>query len=574
MTTRCFTIAAIWSLIAAAPASAHHVVWLDFSQWNLSAWRSVNGHTPATANDQTAIREQVIANMIEDYAPFDIYFTTVRPPNGRYTQIFFYATANGGTFGCAGGTCCMNGNCSGPGTWTDAVSDLEVYSGSFAGETAFAGNNATTARIANGISHTASHELGHIMGMRHCHSADDFVDSGVTCSDGYATTSDQNANWHIMASGASTGLTPAQRATRDRFFNAHSERRVLYTLLQPRNHWSMLGNVNGGVARADLTYGRPQTPTIVAWHAQLSSGAAFNSATTWTSDFGQRADLYFTADVTGDQRDDLILGRIMGTGIVRWMVKPSTGTSFGSTAVWIEDAGNPGDIFRFGDVNSDGRDDLIYGRPVTDTQTSWFVRLSTGTAFGPYTTWATDAGDRDDLFLVSDVTGDNRVDLVAYSRGDSERAVVYRSTGSSFVLAGSGAFTLASDYVLLGDVDGDGDADLVRGFVTSATDVDWQVHTSGRCSPIFFDGCFTVFGAAWANGAGDAGDLFRLGDGNGDGRIDLFYARPTGMTSLTATPDLTQVRWYARMSTGSSFGPYTVWADDATDEGDIVPLSR
>ena len=70
--------------------------------------------------------------------------------------------------------------------------------------------------------------------------------------------------------------------------------------------------------------------------------------------------------------------------------------------------------------------------------------------------------------------------------------------------------------------------------VRLATDVDWQVHSSRRCSPLYFDGCFSVFGAAWVNGARDAGDLFRLGDGNGDGRIDLFYARPTGMKSRGA----------------------------------------
>ena len=409
------------------------------------------------------------------------------------------------------------------------------------------------------------------MGMRHCHSADDFVDSGVTCSDGYPATSDDNANWHVMASSASTGLTAGQRATRDRFFNAHSERRVLYNLLQPRNHWSILGNFNGGSARADLAYGRPRTPTSIPWDTHLSSGTAFSSAFTWTSDFGQRADLYFTADVTGDQREDLVLGRVVSSGRVQWMVKISTGSSFGTTTVWVDDAGNPGDIFRFGDVNNDGRDDLIYGRPVSETDTTWFVRLSTGTSFGPYTTWAADAGDRDDLFLVGDVTGDRRADLVTYSRDASERAVVYRSTGSAFVSAGAASFTLASDYVLLGDVDADGDADLVRGFVNSATDVDWQVHTSKKCSPLYFDGCFSAFGARWVNGAGDAGDLFRLGDGNGDGRMDLFYARPIGMTSLTSAPDLTKVQWYGRLSTGSAFGPYTVWANDATDEGDIVP---
>ena len=213
MTPRLLTIAAIWSLLAAAPASAHHVVWLDFSQWNLGAWTSVNGHKPATAADQTAIRDQIIAGMIEDYALFDIYFTTVRPANGRYTRVYFYANASDDLFGCAGPSCCQNGNCSGIGTWTDAVSDLEVYTGSFATEQAFTGTNATTVRIANGISHTASHELGHVLGLTHCHAADDFTDAGVTCAGSYDATSDENVNWHIMASGRSD-LTAAQRATR------------------------------------------------------------------------------------------------------------------------------------------------------------------------------------------------------------------------------------------------------------------------------------------------------------------------------------------------------------------------
>jgi hypothetical protein len=576
MKTRHFKMAIVVALLSAGPAAAHHVVWLDFSQWNLSAWTSVNGNNPPTAADIAAVREQVIANMVEDWAPFDIYFTTVQPPNGRYTRIYFYPVANGTLYGCAGGSCCLNGNCSGRGTWTSAVSNLEVYTGTFAGSNRFTGANATTARIANGISHTASHEFGHVMGMTHCYAADDFVSSGTSCSDGYAATGDANVNWHMMASGASSGLTTTQRATRDRFFNAHSERRLLYDQLQPRNHWAPLGNVNAGVGRSDLTYGRLQSPTAVQWYARLSSGSGFGDYTTWASDAGQRADLFMTADVTGDGRADLVFGRIVNATTVRWYVKPSSGTSFGTTAAWATDAGDAGDIFRLGDVDADGRADLVYGRPFSASQVTWYVRLSTGTAFGPFTTWRDEAGSNSDLFFLADVTGDGRNDLVACDRTLlGSRARVYRSTGTGFAFEGDD--TLLSfthyDYVLMGDVDGDGEADLIGGTVNSSTDVDWRVFESKGCSGgIFgFGECFDLFGDTWANGAGDAGDLFRLGDGNGDGRADLFYARPIGMTSLTAAPDLTRIRWFGRLSSGSLFDPYTVWANDAGDEGDIFP---
>jgi hypothetical protein len=564
---------AVIALLSVAPAMAHHVVWLDFSQFNLNSWTSVNGNNPPTASDTSAVREQIIANMHEDYAPFDIYFTRFQPTNGRYTRVIFYgAAAPGGLFGCAGASCCQNGNCSGIGSWDSTVaSDAEVYCGSFAGDTNFSGANATTARIASGLSGTASHELGHVLDLRHCHSADDFVGSGASCSDGYGSTSDLNVNWHIMASGLSTGLSMPQRATRNRFFSIHSSRRVFFDNFQARNHWDPLGNVNGGVGRSDLSYGRIGSPSIVRWFVRTSTSSSFGSWREWAADRGQRADIFLTGDVTGDGRDDLVIGRVQSRTRVQWFVSTSTGKSFPSAPSWVSDAGDAGDIFRLADVNNDGRDDLVYGRPSSSSTVRWFARLSTGSSFGGFTTWSTDAGRRSSLFLIGDVTGDGRADLVAVNRGSFGGTKVYRSTGSSFVFDEDDSMLgLNPEYVMLGDADGDGRADLITGEVKSNTRVDWDVRESNGCSGFLVTSCFRN-ADRWRSDAGDAGDLFRIGDGNADGRMDLYYGRHRLMTSLTTTPNLTQIRWYGRLSTGSSFGGFTTWASDAGDEGDLFP---
>lgn len=560
-------------VLGAVPAQAHHVVWLDFSLWDLGAYPTVNGNSPPTPADRSAVQELVVANMVEDYAPFDIYFTTVQPPNGRYTWVVFLPGTFGTLFGCAGPSCCALGFCSGIGTWDEGVSSVEIYTGAFAALNAFSGANANTTRIANGISHTTSHELGHILDLTHCHSADDFVASGTACvNDGYGATADANVNWHMMASGASTGLTGTQRATRDRFFNMHSERRVLYSDLQPRNHWAQLGNVNAGLGRSDLTFGRLLSPTSIEWHNLLSDGTAFGADTTWSAGAGQRADLFFTSDVTGDGRVDLVYGRIAGASTVRWYVRAATNSSFGAATTWVSDAGDAGDIFRLADVTGDGRADLVYGRPLPDG-VKWYVRPSTGAAFGDVSVWLDDAGDEAGLFLLGDVTADGTADLVRFdkTRGGAanDNVVTYHSDGASFRFSRLDLVPTSNpDYVLLGDADGDQRADLVTGRVLSNTDVDWYVRPSD-CLELFVE-CFPD-GSKWVDGAGDAGDLFRLGDGDGDGRVDLFYGRPIGMTSLINAPDPTQIRWYGRLSTGAAFGAYATWATDAGDEGDMFP---
>jgi hypothetical protein len=572
------TVLSLVALLWSVPAHAHHVVFLDFSEFGLSAYPTVNGHTPPTAADLTAIRELIIAKMVKDYAAFDVQFTTVTPASGSFTRLTFFDDNANGLFGCAGPSCCLFGNCTGIGTFTQAQSGVEVYAGSFAADSNFSGANATTARIANAIAGTGSHELGHVLGLRHCHAADDFVASGAACSDGFQGTNDANVNFHLMASGASSGLTMAQRATRDRFFSVHSERRVLFSNFQTRNHWNPLGNINAGVGRSDLTFGRIGQPDIVEWFNRLSLGSSFSDdLRTFASDAGQRADTFMLGDVDGDNRVDLVIGEVLTTNTVRWRVRLATSTAFAAATVFATDAGNAGDIFRLADIDGDGDKDLLRGTASSAATVAWAVHLSSGSGFGAAVTLANDAGNRGDLFLVGDVTGDSRDDLVAVRRG-SGGVEVHASFGN---LLGNmdtedDLNTLSPDYVFLGDVNGDGKADLVTGLVISNTRVDWDVQSSvalvGDCS-LGGGGprvCFAEAQRFRTNG-GDAGDQFRLADGDGDGRMDLFLARPNGMTSLTAAPNTRRVSWLAHPSTGTTFAPEVTFLTNGNREGDLFP---
>ncbi|MFP8871217.1 MAG: VCBS repeat-containing protein [Myxococcota bacterium] len=561
------------ALVMGGNAQAYHMVWLDFSEFDLSDFAMVNGNTPPTAADVAAVRKQILTNMVEDYAPFDVQFSTFEPDFGRNSRVRFRTGVLSSSFGCAGPGCCATGgSCTGIGSWDDLhQSSSEVYVETFANNSNWQGANATTARIANAISHTASHELGHVMDLLHCNAADDSITLG--CSGITTNTNDANPNWHIMASGRSWGLATSARATRDRFMSIHASRRILHGNVQVRNHWNSLADLNGG-GRSDLAYGRFDTSSKTRWFGRLSTGSAFGGWTEWRGDAGDAGDIFLTGDVTGDGKGDLVYGRFISSSQVRWLVRESLGDGFSGWVRWRNDAGNVGDIFRLADVDGDGRDDLIYGRPVSSSQIRWFVRRSSGSAFGPWENWRDDAGDEGDIFMVGDVDADGRDDLVYGRQPSSWQTIWYarRSTGSGFgtwwtwrVDAGD-----RGDLFYLGDGDGDGDADLIYGRTLSDNEVRWYFRPA---KPSILGFWFGKFGAyeTWRNDAGDAGDLFRIGDGSGDGRTDLLYGRPRGMTSLTATPDLSRVRWYGRTSTGSGFSSWSTWRSDAGDEGDIFP---
>ncbi len=124
-------------------------------------------------------------------------------------------------------------------------------------------------------------------------------------------------------------------------------------------------------------------------------------------------------DVNGDGRDDLVTrSSCHGTGC--WLVQLSTGRGFAAPLAAGDGAYFAGDTDEFGivaaDVDGDGRDDLVYRGRCGDRRPCWRVQRSTGTGFARGTSWGNTTGFADGSAALGiqagDLDGDGRDDLL------------------------------------------------------------------------------------------------------------------------------------------------------------------
>ena len=225
-------------------------------------------------------------------------------------------------------------------------------------------------------------------------------------------------------------------------------------------------------------------------------------------------------DLNGDGKPDLVVASRSGNPDVNVNVNVLLNNGNGTFAAAANYAAGPNsNSIAIGDLNADGSADLAvaYG-----DASSGNVSVLANKGNGMFAAAVnTAAGANPDSVAIGDLNGDGKPDLVvAHDSGSvaTENVVVLFNNGNgSFAAPVTYAAGPRAVSVALGDLDGDGKADIaVANFVVS-----------GSVSVLLNNGDGT-FAAAASYAAGTLPLSVGLGDLNGDGRADLVATNITG----------------------------------------------
>jgi len=274
---------------------------------------------------------------------------------------------------------------------------------------------------------------------------------------------------NVLYVPASGGLRPDSQsfyALDIAYVTYHARRARLWMLTHSLDHYltapyprdytpTLLAGDIDGDRKADLVLFNAESGH---WFV-LRASRHFDGLEEWAGGLGVQPynfEIALLADVDGDGKADAIIFNPM-TG---WWVALSNGQHFETPRKWDREVQPPlqGRIPFIADVNGDGKADAIIFNPMT----GWWVALSNGTQFLPFTSWSRGPMPRGRP-LLGDINGDGKADAILAGddggwwclSSDGHRllnAVPWRSAGGPLV---------TGNQIVLTDINGDRRAEAV-----------------------------------------------------------------------------------------------------------------
>lgn len=261
-----------------------------------------------------------------------------------------------------------------------------------------------------------------------------------------------------------------------------------------------LARLYGGGGDVFVAYPAP-TPT-----RHLSTGVASQDF------FCLPSEVCMAGDFDGDGWEDLITFKRGSDPKV--YVASNYGSGFGPGKVWHSYFAANDEVPAVGDFNGDGKDDIVTFTRGTNPRV--YVALSDGTKFVNAGTWHTWFASGTETPKVGDFNGDGADDIVSFARGSAPKVFVALSNRTN-AFVGSGVvwnyyFAAGSETPAVGDVDGDGDDDIIS--FRQGTNLDVFVGFSNRTN------AFSA-GVNWLSRPAVTGETMAVGDLDHDGDDDI-----------------------------------------------------